>query len=216
MTEPISPPTGYHLLLPADWVQIPLGKGDTQEVVRSILASAFARPPAESRCVDHRVQVAAAPPGWPECRLFRFRTRRSRSLVRGRLLHDWSWESARRPRQRHGRVVRRAHDYLSVELDMTEPRVELEHEFSLDIEYDPSRWLELPPRWDTEEWPDISVWARTCAALSWRSYGLDPGRSGVAFLADTLRRFAQAFAPESLLHGAARGGTAVLSLPAPG
>ncbi|MET9906470.1 hypothetical protein ABZZ74_06555 [Streptomyces sp. NPDC006476] len=79
---------------------------------------------------------------------------------------------------------------------MTEPRVELEHEFSLDIGYDPNRWLELPPRWDTTEWPDISVWARHCAQLFWRAYRLDPGQSGIPFLADTLRRFAEAFAPE--------------------
>jgi len=83
-----------------------------------------------------------------------------------------------------------------VELDMTEPLVELEHEFSLDIDYDPSRWLELPPRWDTEEWQDIDAWARTCAELLWRSYGQDPGESGIPFLAGVLRRFAEAFAPE--------------------
>ena len=79
---------------------------------------------------------------------------------------------------------------------MTEPRVELEHEFSLDIDYNPSRWLELPPRWDTEEWQDIGVWARTCAELFWRSYGQDPGESGISFLAGRLRHFAEAFAPE--------------------
>lgn len=79
---------------------------------------------------------------------------------------------------------------------MTEPLVELEHEFSLDIDYDPSRWLEIPPRWDTEEWQDIGVWARSCAELFWRSYGRDPGDSGIPFLAGTLRRFAEAFAPE--------------------
>ncbi|MFF3988991.1 hypothetical protein [Streptomyces sp. NPDC001601] len=79
---------------------------------------------------------------------------------------------------------------------MSEPRVELEHEFSLDIEYDPSRWLELPPRWDTVEWQDIDVWARECAGLFWRSYGESPGEDGIAFLAGRLRRFADAFAPE--------------------
>ncbi|MFE6481553.1 hypothetical protein ACFVGN_01230 [Streptomyces sp. NPDC057757] len=79
---------------------------------------------------------------------------------------------------------------------MTEPLVELEHEFSLDIEYDPSRWLELPPRWDAEEWQDIDAWTRSCAGLFWRSCGQDPGESGIPFLAGVLRRFAEAFAPE--------------------
>jgi len=79
---------------------------------------------------------------------------------------------------------------------MTEPHIVLDHEFSLDIEYNPSRWLELPPRWDTEEWQDIGVWARTCAELFWRAYGQDPGESGISFLADRLRHFAEAFAPE--------------------
>jgi hypothetical protein len=83
-----------------------------------------------------------------------------------------------------------------MELAVTEPHIELEHEFSLDIEYNPSRWLELPPRWDTEEWQDINVWARTCAELFWRSYGQDPEESGISFLAGRLRHFAEAFAPE--------------------
>ncbi|MFJ8086341.1 hypothetical protein ACIQ6Y_38005 [Streptomyces sp. NPDC096205] len=78
---------------------------------------------------------------------------------------------------------------------MTDSPVELEHEFSPDIDYDPNRWLELPPRWD-EEWQDIDAWTRTCAGLFWRAHGLDPGESGIPFLADTLRRFAEAFAPE--------------------
>lgn len=79
---------------------------------------------------------------------------------------------------------------------MTERLVELEHEFSLDIDYDPSRWLEIPPRWDTEEWQDIDVWARSCAELFWRAYGRDPGDSGIGYLTGVLRRFAEAFAPE--------------------
>jgi len=79
---------------------------------------------------------------------------------------------------------------------MTEPQVELEHPFSLDIDLDPSRWLEIPPRWDSAEWQDINVWARECAELFWRSYGQNPGESGISFLAGTLRRFAEAFAPE--------------------
>jgi|UniRef100_A0AAU3HYM2 hypothetical protein len=80
---------------------------------------------------------------------------------------------------------------------MTEGWVELEHEFSLDIAYDPSRWLELPPHWETEEWQDIGVWARDCSQLFWQSYGQSPGDCGIAFLADTLQRLAVAFAPES-------------------
>ncbi|MFI9616969.1 hypothetical protein ACIHCM_35775 [Streptomyces sp. NPDC052023] len=79
---------------------------------------------------------------------------------------------------------------------MTEPQIELEHEFSLDIDYNPSRWLELPPRWDTEEWQDIGAWAHSCAELFWRSYGQDPGTTGISFLAGRLRQFAEAFAPE--------------------
>ncbi|MFJ6569858.1 hypothetical protein ACIQNU_20795 [Streptomyces sp. NPDC091292] len=81
---------------------------------------------------------------------------------------------------------------------MTEPlfEVDLEHPFSLDIGCDPLRWLELPPRWDTEEWPDISVWAGTCAELFWRAYRSDPDDSGIAFLAGRLKHFAEAFAPE--------------------
>ncbi|MFJ4786754.1 hypothetical protein [Streptomyces sp. NPDC088794] len=79
---------------------------------------------------------------------------------------------------------------------MTDPQVELEHEFSLDINYNPSRWLELPPRWDTEEWQDIGVWASRCAELFWRSYERNPGEAGISFLSGTLRRFAEAFAPE--------------------
>ncbi|MGP3922479.1 hypothetical protein [Streptomyces sp. 8N616] len=42
-TQSTSPPTGYHLLLPEDWVQIPLQQGDAEVAVRSIVTSAFAR-----------------------------------------------------------------------------------------------------------------------------------------------------------------------------
>ena len=79
----------------------------------------------------------------------------------------------------------------------TTPRGTTRREFSLDIAYNPSRWLELPPRWEAEGWQDIDVWARECAGLFWRAYGQDPGESGIALLAGTLRRFAEAFAPDA-------------------
>ncbi|MET7701033.1 hypothetical protein [Streptomyces sp. NPDC005485] len=79
---------------------------------------------------------------------------------------------------------------------MTEGWIDLDHEFDLDIAYDPSQWLEIPPRWETETWQDIRAWAQECAELLWRSYGQDPGESGIPFLADTLRRCADAFVPE--------------------
>jgi hypothetical protein len=47
VTEPASPPTGYGFLLPKDWVQIPLRQGDAEDAVRSLVASAFARVPAD-------------------------------------------------------------------------------------------------------------------------------------------------------------------------
>ncbi|MFJ3231523.1 hypothetical protein [Streptomyces sp. NPDC086787] len=47
MVEPTSPPTGYRLLLPSDWVQVPLRQGDAKQAARDIVASAFARVPAD-------------------------------------------------------------------------------------------------------------------------------------------------------------------------
>ncbi|MFD4620360.1 hypothetical protein [Streptomyces sp. NPDC058475] len=47
VAEPDSPPTGYRLLLPEDWVQIPLRPGEAEEAVRSLVTSAFARVPAD-------------------------------------------------------------------------------------------------------------------------------------------------------------------------
>ncbi|MGW3287878.1 hypothetical protein ACWDR3_24935 [Streptomyces sp. NPDC001002] len=47
MVESTSPPTGYRLLLPSDWVQVPLRQGDAEESVRSIVTSAFSRVPAD-------------------------------------------------------------------------------------------------------------------------------------------------------------------------
>ncbi|MEU1302392.1 hypothetical protein [Streptomyces shenzhenensis] len=41
-----SPPTGYHLLLPEDWVRIPLRQDDAENTVRSLVNSAFERLPA--------------------------------------------------------------------------------------------------------------------------------------------------------------------------
>jgi len=46
-TEQASPPTGYGLLLPEDWVQIPVRRGDAEDAVRSLVNSAFARVPAD-------------------------------------------------------------------------------------------------------------------------------------------------------------------------
>ncbi|MET7701032.1 hypothetical protein [Streptomyces sp. NPDC005485] len=47
MAEPASPPIGYRLLLPSDWVQIPLRQGDAEQAARDIVGSAFARVPAD-------------------------------------------------------------------------------------------------------------------------------------------------------------------------
>ncbi|MGP3948558.1 hypothetical protein [Streptomyces sp. 7N604] len=47
MVEPTSSPTGYRLLLPSDWVQVPLRQGEPEEAVRSIVTSAFTRIPAD-------------------------------------------------------------------------------------------------------------------------------------------------------------------------
>ncbi|MFF1764319.1 hypothetical protein [Streptomyces sp. NPDC058249] len=47
VAEPDSPPTGYRLLLPEDWVQIPLRPGEAEDAVRSLVTSAFARVPAD-------------------------------------------------------------------------------------------------------------------------------------------------------------------------
>ena len=52
VTEPASPPTGYGFLLPEDWAQIPLRQGDAEDAVRSLVASAFARVPADGVAVD--------------------------------------------------------------------------------------------------------------------------------------------------------------------
>lgn len=47
MAEVTSPPTGYRLLLPSDWVQIPLRQGKTEEIVHSIATDAFRRAPGD-------------------------------------------------------------------------------------------------------------------------------------------------------------------------
>ncbi|MFJ1972416.1 hypothetical protein ACIO93_27465 [Streptomyces sp. NPDC087903] len=43
----MSAPTGYRLLLPSDWVQIPVRHGDAEQAARDIVASAFARVPTD-------------------------------------------------------------------------------------------------------------------------------------------------------------------------
>jgi hypothetical protein len=48
VAEPASPPSGYRLLLPSDWVQIPLRQGDAEQAARDIVAAAFARVPADA------------------------------------------------------------------------------------------------------------------------------------------------------------------------
>lgn len=88
---------------------------------------------------------------------------------------------------------------------MTDGWLDVDHEFDLAIDYTPSRWLEIPPRWETETWQDIDAWAQECAELPWRAYGHDPAEPGFPRFVGTLRRCADAFAPEDfdtrvLLH----------------
>ncbi|MFF3988990.1 hypothetical protein [Streptomyces sp. NPDC001601] len=45
--ERAAPPTGYRLLLPDDWAQIPLRRGDAEAAVRALVTSAFARVPSD-------------------------------------------------------------------------------------------------------------------------------------------------------------------------
>ncbi|MEV8596617.1 hypothetical protein [Streptomyces sp. NPDC052012] len=83
-----------------------------------------------------------------------------------------------------------------MELDVIEDWADPEHEFDLVVDYDPSLWLEIPPRWDDESWEDIGAWASDSARLLWQSHGADPGEGGIPFLAGTLSRCAEAFSPE--------------------
>ena len=46
LVELTAPPTGYRLLLPSDWAQIPLRRGDAEQAARDIVTSTFARVPA--------------------------------------------------------------------------------------------------------------------------------------------------------------------------
>jgi hypothetical protein len=47
MTEVTSSPTGYRLLLPSDWVQIPVRQGKAEETAHRIASEAFARVPSD-------------------------------------------------------------------------------------------------------------------------------------------------------------------------
>ncbi|MFB6844825.1 hypothetical protein ACFCXS_08190 [Streptomyces sp. NPDC056373] len=47
MAEATSPPTGYRLLLPSGWVQIPLRQSKTEEIVHRIVTDAFRRAPGD-------------------------------------------------------------------------------------------------------------------------------------------------------------------------
>ncbi|MFE2277931.1 hypothetical protein ACFXAE_11870 [Streptomyces sp. NPDC059454] len=47
MAEVASVPAGYRLLLPSDWLQIPLRQGTTAEIERAVAAEVFARAPGD-------------------------------------------------------------------------------------------------------------------------------------------------------------------------
>lgn len=75
----------------------------------------------------------------------------------------------------------------------------------IDIEdVDPYPWTVLPPRSGAdgpfEEWDDIRSWCREEAEDLWLDRELDPGPNGVDFVAVTLERCAEAFAPPGSDH----------------
>ncbi|MGW6061110.1 hypothetical protein [Streptomyces sp. NPDC055189] len=75
----------------------------------------------------------------------------------------------------------------------------------IDIEdVDPTPWVMVPPRsgltapWSV--WEDIRAWSREVAEELWEDHDLDPGPNGVDFVAGTLQRCAEAFAPPGSDH----------------
>ncbi|MFH8485421.1 hypothetical protein [Streptomyces longisporoflavus] len=75
----------------------------------------------------------------------------------------------------------------------------------IDIEdIDPTPWVMVPPRsgltapWSV--WADIRAWSQEVAEELWEDHELDPGPNGVDFVAGTLERCAEAFAPPGSDH----------------
>lgn len=64
---------------------------------------------------------------------------------------------------------------------------------------DDDAWVLIPPRTGrtapAEAWGDIRAWAREVAEDLWADSDLDPGPHGVEFVAGTLERCAETFAP---------------------
>jgi hypothetical protein len=81
-----------------------------------------------------------------------------------------------------------------------------EHFFPvIDIEdIDAYPWSILPPRSGVDppfdEWDDIRSWCRQEAEDLWLDRELNPGPNGLAFVADTLERCAEAFCPVGSSH----------------
>lgn len=61
------------------------------------------------------------------------------------------------------------------------------------VDYDEAIWLEIPPWWGPETWPDYRDWAREMAQLWWDDSGLRPGEYQVDNLALTLAMCAERF-----------------------
>lgn len=61
------------------------------------------------------------------------------------------------------------------------------------VDYDEAIWLEIPPWWGPETWPDYRDWAREMAQLWWDDSGLRPGEHQVDNLALTLAVCAERF-----------------------
>lgn len=75
----------------------------------------------------------------------------------------------------------------------------------IDIEYiDPYPWTVVPPRDGAvgpfEEWDDIRSWCRDEAEDLWLDRELDPGPSGIDFVAGTLANCAESLSPPGTDH----------------
>jgi hypothetical protein len=97
-------------------------------------------------------------------------------------------------------MVRRRHGDSPLEAWVSEPFFPV-----IDIEYiDPYPWTVIPPRDGAvgpfEEWEDIRAWCREEAEDLWLDRELDPGPTGLEFVATTLARCAETFSPPGSDH----------------
>jgi hypothetical protein len=65
----------------------------------------------------------------------------------------------------------------------------------IEVDYDPTVWVEMPSEWTDDTWPDYRDWAWDTAKAVWADSGIEPGEYGIDQLALAFAMLAESADP---------------------